>query len=463
MSLNSTEIDRVLRDLPEGPHFLSSIHSPSYHRYYLNFESLHRSFCLSICLQAPFLRVAILPGGTAPKGPAHRFLASLRKSLLGARLDFLEHYLGERVLAFQFFKDAQTPRLYVRLWTGASNLFLTTPTLTILDAAFLRPKRGEVPGKSLVLPEKTDRPPPPAREFLDSPGETYSQRLERFYREQEYRDRLQSASKRYAAYLEGTLNSLIVKMENLEGQLEDDGSQDRHLGDLLMANLHLLRPGMTEFEAEDWEGGKVSIKLDPRLSPPDQAGRFYERARKARERVERSREEIDILRGRIERLRQEQNRLISEPGNWVIEAANRIQKWKASRDTEVPGLRLLIRGYPVLVGRNARENDLLLRTFAKGRDHWIHTRDYPGGYVFIRCPVHKTVPLDVLLDAAQLAAHFSKARDKGKVDFYWTRVKYLRRAREGKKGTVIPTQEKNLSIETNPRRVRELLEIRDGT
>ena len=69
----------------------------------------------------------------------------------------------------------------------------------------------------------------------------------------------------------------------------------------------------------------------------------------------------------------------------------------------------------------------------------------------------KSVPLEVLLDAAMLAIHYSKARKAGKADLYYTQVKYLRRAKGGPKGLVIPTQEKNLSVVLDEERLRWLL------
>ncbi len=72
----------------------------------------------------------------------------------------------------------------------------------------------------------------------------------------------------------------------------------------------------------------------------------------------------------------------------------------------------------------------------------LHTRDYPGGYVFIRNQPGKSVPLEVLLDAGNLALFYSKARQSGKGDLYYTQVKYLRRAKDGPTGLVLPTQEK---------------------
>jgi predicted ribosome quality control (RQC) complex YloA/Tae2 family protein len=113
-------------------------------------------------------------------------------------------------------------------------------------------------------------------------------------------------------------------------------------------------------------------------------------------------------------------------------------------------------GFTILVGRTAKENDQLLRRYTRGNDYWLHTRDYPGGYVFIKYKKGKSVPLDTLLDAGNLALFFSKGRSNGKGDLYYTQVKYLRRAKHGKLGLVIPTQEKNLSVELDQNRIDRL-------
>ena len=83
-------------------------------------------------------------------------------------------------------------------------------------------------------------------------------------------------------------------------------------------------------------------------------------------------------------------------------------------------------------------------------------RDFPGGYVFIKSQKGKTVPLEILIDAANLAVHYSKARTNSKVDLYYTHVKYLRRAKNGPKGLVIPTQEKNLCITPDKKVISKL-------
>ena len=78
-------------------------------------------------------------------------------------------------------------------------------------------------------------------------------------------------------------------------------------------------------------------------------------------------------------------------------------------------------------------------------------------HFFIKTAKGKSVPLETLLDAGNLAVHFSKGKNSSRADVYYTQVKYLRRAKDGPLGLVIPTQEKNLSITKDEGRLKRLL------
>ena len=117
-------------------------------------------------------------------------------------------------------------------------------------------------------------------------------------------------------------------------------------------------------------------------------------------------------------------------------------------------------GWYILVGRDSNENDDLLRHYVKGPDLWMHTRDCPGGFVFIKNRANKTIPLKILLYAGNLAVYYSKARKAGKADLYYTHVKHLRRAKNGPKGLVLPTQEKNITIELDNKILHDLEKIK---
>jgi predicted ribosome quality control (RQC) complex YloA/Tae2 family protein len=125
-------------------------------------------------------------------------------------------------------------------------------------------------------------------------------------------------------------------------------------------------------------------------------------------------------------------------------------------DMKRPGLSFRRDEWLIIVGRDAAENDDLLRHHVKGNDLWLHARDYSGSYVFIKQRSGKSYPLDILLDAGNLAVFYSKGRNNGEAGLFYTPVKFLRRAKNGPKGLVIPTQEKNLHIKIDEKRLKEL-------
>ncbi len=131
--------------------------------------------------------------------------------------------------------------------------------------------------------------------------------------------------------------------------------------------------------------------------------------------------------------------------------------------TPTPGLTFHSGKFTILVGRNAKENDALLRHHVKSYDWWMHTRDWPGGYVFIKTVKGKSIPLEVMLDGANLALLYSKGKGQGSADLYYTQVKYLRRAKDGPLGLVIPTQEKNFFVKADQARVDRIMQTKEGT
>ena len=104
-------------------------------------------------------------------------------------------------------------------------------------------------------------------------------------------------------------------------------------------------------------------------------------------------------------------------------------------------------GFPILVGRNTEGNDYLTVHLARSQDWWLHVQGRSGSHVVIRVPDRSgNVPRRTLLEAAQLAAYYSQARDDGKVAVDYTLRKYVRKPRKSKPGLVIISQEKTIFV-----------------
>jgi len=465
LSLNWREIDRILAELPLEGAFVRQVYQPSHPVLVLELYRRGASIRLLFCFATPHLRLHSSSTRPANPNPPPRFAAFLRSHLRDGKILSATQLGRERIVRMEVARGEERLLLWARLWGGAANLIVTDPEGRILDAMYRRPKRGEVSGGRFQPPAEpaaeADRFQ--AREF---PGEgTYNQRVERHYAALEHaqeRARLLASAR---SRLERRENRILAGLETLRRRREGQGepSQLRRCGELILANLADVEPGARWLSAEDFEasGQLLRIELDPRLNPAQNAEAYFRRYRKAKAGLERMGQDIRALERELEAVRRDRQSVekTEDPAALAELAAREQAVAKAGREKHRPqaGLEFASGPFRLLVGRSAAENDALLRRQVRGNDTWVHARDAPGAYVFIRSLPGKSVPLDTLLDAANLALHFSKARGSGKGDVYYTQVKYLRRARDGAPGLVLPTQEKNLHVRLDPQRLARLL------
>lgn len=252
---------------------------------------------------------------------------------------------------------------------------------------------------------------------------------------------------------EAALRNLVEKQESFK-----NAGQLKHQGDLILSFGYMIDGSSNFLECEDYETGKsVRLMIDPKKSAQENAADYYKKYKKAVSGTEELARDIEIAKKQLDKLDAQYEEIRREQNPVKIEQLLRRDTTPKQQQKKThPGLDYTVDGWYILVGRDANENDELLRHHVRGDDLWLHVRDFPGGYVFIKARKGKTVPLNILLDAANLAVYYSKARNAGKTDLYYTHVKYLRRAKNGPKGLVLPTQEKNLCIEPDKARLSRL-------
>jgi len=380
--------------------------------------------------------------------------------------------------------------LYIKLWNNAANVFLCNQDDVILETMFRRPNKNEMKDEFFKIPEpkkistensdsqtnvldQKDRFPVREipQEYLDSLNEITLENLKKNnllfnsyidYWYSEHADNLsresllEKAEKWYTVHhtkLETALQNLLKKLDSFQ-----NAEQLKHQGDLILSFGYMIDGSSKFLECEDYETGKtVRLLIDPKKSPQENAAEYYKNYKKAVTGSDELKHDIEIARKQIEKLDKQYEEIKNEKNPVKIEQLLRRDSTPAQKkEKNHPGLDYTINGWYILVGRDANENDELLRHHVRGDDLWLHVRDFPGGYVFVKAQKGKTVPLDILLDAGNLAVYYSKARKNTKVDLYYTHVKYLRRAKNGPKGLVIPTQEKNLCITPDKERLSRL-------
>lgn len=241
----------------------------------------------------------------------------------------------------------------------------------------------------------------------------------------------------------------------------------RVCGDLINANIYRLEKGMTKCELDDFYTGETrEIALDARLTPAQNAQRYYARYRKLdtaekmlTEQIRKGADDLVYLDSVLDSIsRCENERGLAEIRRELREQGYVRGSGKADDKREKLSEPLKFRssdGFEILVGRNNRQNDQLTLKTAKATDIWLHTKDIAGSHVIIgtggRAPTERTI-----FEAAQLAAYHSKGRSGSGVPVDYTAVKFVKKPVGAKPGMVIFTNNKTLYVTPNEELVKKL-------
>ncbi|MFA7642420.1 MAG: NFACT RNA binding domain-containing protein [Sphaerochaetaceae bacterium] len=477
MSLNWREIALITAELPLEGSIIQRVHQIGFHALVL--ELHHPSagpWELFAEVGTPEARLHRISGPARQKRKQkteklQRFIQFLRAHVEGGRVTAVWQPAQDRMLVLRLAVRGNTLHMIFRFYSGpGANIIVCDDSMVIMELLFRRPARSESSGNVLVLPEAGLQADDGRFAVREHPEDVPFNRFIEAIHEKPQQQQPDLRSLLEQSHRE-ELHRMTLELEQARMRVTKVSGFDtyRIYGDLLSANRHLIKGRSEWIGLQDFtnsEGGNVTIALDPSLDPAQNIESYYRKYRKGKTAWEHAEAEV----AQIERLMQDTktahaSRLaVAESGTdaekQALERSLRPQAGPAmaSRDPyrDAPGLRFTSGQFVLLVGRNAKENDELLRRWARGNDWWMHTRDVPGGYVFIKQIAGKTIPLETLLDAANLALLFSKAKDAGKADLYYTQVKHLKRPKGGKAGLVLPTQEKNIAVQLDEGRVQRL-------
>jgi len=484
MSLNWKEIDLILEELDLPGAYIQKIIQPDFQT--LVFNIYHPSsgrYPLLISLEPSGSRLHSVETSKIDKKQIklQRFAQFLRARIQGGRIVECSQLGSERIIVMKIRSAEEFTLLYTRFWGGAGNVIATDTDGVILDALFRRPAKKEISGQEYIpnLPslqksdKKSDKKVWEVRERTEA--DSFNRQIEEAY---SHRDRsmdleklVQTAEKVFQNQIQKLNLSLSKFHERLKNT--EQYEQCKRTADLLAAHAHLIKQGENWIDVIDYTTGEtLKISIKPELTPGENIESYYKQYRKNRGATENIKEEIHTTELQIAKLEQKRNMLMQADMADVeqsisrlkhfIDASSQLTAQSQNSKDKTPGLQFQSGPFTILVGRTAKENDQLLRKYTRGNDYWLHTRDYPGGYVFIKTQRGKTIPLEILLDAGNLALYYSKGRNGGKGELFYTQVKYLRRAKHGQLGLVIPTQEKNLSVVLDQKRLDKLFTHRNS-
>ncbi|MDB9883449.1 NFACT RNA binding domain-containing protein, partial [Bacteroidia bacterium] len=133
-----------------------------------------------------------------------------------------------------------------------------------------------------------------------------------------------------------------------------------------------------------------------------------------------------------------------------LKEIRKVSETKSSqKQTRVPYRSTTIDGFEIRIGKGARDNDELLRSFTSRHDLWLHAKSVSGSHVIIYNPSKKDVPLNTIEKIAQIAAFYSKAKSEGMAAVIYTHRKYVRKPKGATPGLVKVDKEDVILVEPN--------------
>lgn len=396
-----------------------------------------------------------------------------RAHLMGARVDRIS--TEARTLSFDCSTDAGPRLITIELRRNGGALLLLDATRHVL---------GVSPPDAAVVRGAVWSPPPAEgadRNRLESIAAdratlAISQAAARLYETATEAQALNQTKTAVLSALRGARKRLARTVAKVEADRQRilDAARYQQYGDLLKPMLSRLKRGATTATLTAWgeEGAvEVEVPLLPQLGPRENMERYYHLYRRRSRAAGKVDERLAHLRSQLEavetllaeaegeadgpRLAQlldeaRRSKLLAEPMVAQPGPGEQVERIPFREFVSAVGQR-------IWVGRNAKDNDSLTFRHARGNDLWLHARSQTGSHVVIPGLGAPGTDGETLLDAAELAAHFSAGRDETFVEVSSTRTKYVRKPKGAPPGAVTFSQEKAIQLRREPERLARLL------
>ena len=470
MSLNATEVGQVV----------SSLHATITRSKIMEVISERNPGRITLIVRADrvnhYLRLALEPQATRfgrikdkPKAAPvpHPFVMLLRRELIGKRIIQISQINSDRVVFFVCAYKEMTVTLVFELTAQNANVYLVNQN-NVIQGSFW----GNRPGKRVLVAGNPYHPPvapgidlPPSRFERE---DTLERDIDNFYRkqiaEQDGFDKRQLVERMIKAAQKKT-NRLISKLERDLSHAETGETMQRH-GHVLKMHLSKIRKGASVLEGRDFDNRPVTISLDPKLSPVanmekkfNKAKRLIRAVSKIEERLLTAMSEAEDLASILPSLPQadgiELDRIktkLTRRYPYLLRIENRKRTTARLPYKEY----ILCQNKTARVGRNAQDNDTLTLRYSKPNDLWLHVRQETGSHVIVPMGRNEDPTPELLVDAAHLAAYFSRCKNDTDVEVIYTPRRYVQKPKGAAAGSVRLLREKTIFLKVEPARLKQI-------
>lgn len=295
------------------------------------------------------------------------------------------------------------------------------------------------------------------------PYEDVSMMLDAFFAKRDRQESVKHRGQDILRLLTNAESRISKKLALQRESLSECAGKDelKKMGELITANMYLLKKGMEEAELVDYSDENmptVKVKLDIRLTPAQNAQRYFKKYNKAKsaevmltEQIAQGEKELSYIDTVFDSLTKAETEAdLSQIRNELAmtgygkklenmrKSLNKSKKdYKATMKTVYKPMRFKTTGgYEVLCGKNNLQNDYITTVAASKDDYWFHIKNAPGSHVVMRCGKDEPDAAD-FTQCAMIAALYSSQKDLPQAPVDYTRVRNVKKPSGSKPGFVI--------------------------
>lgn len=237
--------------------------------------------------------------------------------------------------------------------------------------------------------------------------------------EKEQNQKLDSLKKQKISLLNKKLKKLQKLYDSLDDEesLKDEVQKFNHYGNLVLSNMHNIKPYTKTLVINDYDGSEIKIELDKTYKSASMISDYlFARSKKAKQKFKNLHIEKESLSSKIEHMK-----LFIHTVEEAVDVAKiellfpkKVQNKKLKHNDSVETF--WVEGYKVQLGKSEKGNIELLKN-ARAKDIWLHMKERPSAHVIITTD-KQNVPMKVIEAAARLCVDFTIfEKDRFLVDY----------------------------------------------
>ncbi|MFV8813758.1 NFACT RNA binding domain-containing protein [Aerococcus urinaeequi] len=283
--------------------------------------------------------------------------------------------------------------------------------------------------------------------------------LTAYYAKKSKHDYVRQVGNAIIQVVEKNLTHQHKRLANLNQDMEKSSKADTFQlkGELLTTFLYQIEKGQTEVTLANYYDNDqpITISLDPALTPSQNAQKYYHKYNKLRNAINHIEKQKVVAEAEIQYLESIQTQLnFAEPNELAdirdelidqgyLKKQKQDKKKRSNNASAKPREYKTVEGNRILVGRNNKQNDQLTMRQANKNHFWFHTKDIPGSHVILETDEPSEAEI---IQAAELAAAFSKYNQSNNVPVDYTQVKHVKKPNGSKPGFVNYFEQKTIFV-----------------